>query len=100
MELSSPWAWIDGAGEEVGDGQGDENCSNDDIQNAYFGEKYYLQEEGGPIGLRSTCSIARLVMMWWDDQLVVALESRNIKMISGARYMDDVRVWLQAIRIG
>ena len=66
----------------------------------HFGEKYYLQEEGGPIGLRSTCSIARLVMLWWDDQLVVALESRNIKMISGARYMDDVRVWLQAIRMG
>ena len=39
-------------------------------------------------------------MLWWDDQLVVALESRNIKMISGARYMDDVRVWLQAIRMG
>ena len=66
----------------------------------HFGEKYYLQEEGGPIGLRSTCSIARLVMLWWDDQLVVALESRNIKMISGARFMDDARVWLQAIRMG
>ena len=44
-----------------------------------------------PIGLRSTCCIVRLVMMWWDDQLVVALTRLNIKMISVARYMDGIR---------
>ena len=29
-----------------------------------FGGRYYLQKAGGPIGLRSTCCIARLVMLW------------------------------------
>ena len=35
-----------------------------------FGGKYYLQKQGGPIGLRSTCCIARIVMLWWDKQLM------------------------------
>ena len=65
-----------------------------------FGGKFYHQQVGGPIGLRSTCCIARLVMMWWDDELVRAMERMNIKMVDGARYMDDIRVWLHAIRLG
>ena len=65
-----------------------------------FGEKFFLQMKGGPIGLRSTCCIARLVMLWWDDQLTVALEKMSIKTIAGARYMDDIRLWLHAIRLG
>ena len=56
--------------------------------------------KGGPIGLRSTCCIARLVMLWWDDQLVVALTRLNVKIVSRARYMDDIRNWLRAIRLG
>ena len=56
--------------------------------------------KGEPIGLHSTCCIARLVMMWWDDQLVVAMTKLNIKMVKGARYMDDIRIWLHAIRLG
>ena len=65
-----------------------------------FNQKFYLQAKGGPIGLRSTCAIARLVMMWWDDRLIEAMETMNIKKISGARYMDDIRGWLHAIRLG
>ena len=38
-----------------------------------FGGKFYHQLKGGPIGLRSTCCIARLVMLWWDDRLMVAM---------------------------
>ena len=29
-----------------------------------FGGKFFLQKKGGPIGLRSTCAIARIVMLW------------------------------------
>ena len=65
-----------------------------------FGGRFYHQQRGGPIGLRSTCCIARLVMLWWDDELVLAMEKMNIKMVAGARYMDDIRVWLHAIRLG
>ena len=65
-----------------------------------FAEKFYLQRKGGPIGLRSTCCIARIVMVWWDEELLEVLRSSNINIIRGARYMDDVRIWLRAIRLG
>ena len=65
-----------------------------------FASKFYLQAKGGPIGLRSTCCVARLVMMWWDDKLVEAVETAGIKLISGARYMDDIRIWCHGIRLG
>ena len=28
------------------------------------------------------------------------MENLNIKKVSGARYMDDIRLWLHAIRLG
>ena len=65
-----------------------------------FGQKFFLQQVGGPIGLRSTCCIARLTMLWWDDKLLEVLEKMNIRIVAGARYMDDIRVWLRAIRLG
>ena len=65
-----------------------------------FENKFFLQREGGPIGLRSTCRIARLVILWWDEELLAVLKKNNIDIIKGARYMDDVRMWLRAIRLG
>jgi hypothetical protein len=32
-----------------------------------FNNKFFLQRVGGPIGLRSTCCVARIVMLWWDE---------------------------------
>ena len=65
-----------------------------------FAQKFYHQQVGGPIGLRSTCCIARLTMLWWDDKLLEVLERMNVDLVAGARYMDDIRVWLRAIRLG
>ena len=65
-----------------------------------FGTKFYIQTKGGPIGLRSTCCVARLVMSWWDDKLIEAIEKVGLRMISGARYMDDIRLWCHAVRLG
>ena len=65
-----------------------------------FAARFYLQTKGGPIGLRSTCCVARLIMMWWDDKLVEAVEAAGLRMISGARYMDNIRVWCHAVRLG
>ena len=65
-----------------------------------FSQKFYLQQKGGPIGLRSTCCVARLVMLWWDDKLTEVMEKLNVKTVAGARYMDDIRIWLHAIRLG
>jgi hypothetical protein len=65
-----------------------------------FDQKFYLQLQGGPIGLRSSCCVARLVMLWWDDKLVEAMQKMNLSKVVGARYMDDIRVWMHAIRLG
>ena len=39
-----------------------------------FGGKLYHQLTGGPIGLRSTCAVARVVMGDWDLGLISQLE--------------------------
>ena len=65
-----------------------------------FDSKYYLQKKGGPIGLRSTCCVARLVMMWWDEKFLEVVQKSNMTLVDCARYMDDVRVWLHAVRLG
>ena len=65
-----------------------------------FAGKYFLQKVGGPIGLRSTCAVARLVMLWWDTKLLALVEENNLTLDEKTRYMDDVRLWLQSIRLG
>ena len=30
--------------------------------------KFYLQRKGGPIGLRATCAVARMTMLFWDEK--------------------------------
>ena len=65
-----------------------------------FGGRYYLQKAGGPIGLRSTCAIARLVMLWWDEELLQVMVKNNVITDAEARYMDDIRLWLWSIRMG
>ena len=65
-----------------------------------FGGKFFLQKAGGPIGLRSTCCIARLVMMWWDKELITLMANSNLTLVEKARYMDDIRLWMYGIRLG
>ena len=65
-----------------------------------FGNKFYQQRAGGPIGLRSTCCVARLVMLWWDEELLQLMVSNNVITEEQARYMDDIRIWLWSIRMG
>ena len=55
-----------------------------------FGNKFYQQMEGGPIGLRSTCCVARLVMLWWDEELLQIMVNNNVITEEQARYMDDI----------
>ena len=65
-----------------------------------FSNKFFLQRVGGPIGLRSTCCVARIVMLWWDERLVEVMTKANLEIIEGVRYMDDIRIWLRSIRLG
>ena len=62
--------------------------------------KWFLQKEGGPIGLRGTCAVARIVMLWWDGQLLDILNKNNIRLEEGARYKDDIRLLHKSIKEG
>ena len=65
-----------------------------------FGGKFYFQMQGGPIGLRLTCCIARMVMMLWDKQFLEKMSRSNITLEEKQRYMDDIRLWCYSIRLG
>ena len=65
-----------------------------------FDGKTFLQRAGGPIGLRATCAVARVTMNTWDFRFQEVLAENNLEMKTGCRYMDDVRVFLYAIKAG
>ena len=60
----------------------------------------YLQKAGGPIGLRSTCAVARVVMNEWDSRWQMLCAKNNIKIGKNNRYMDDIRAFLKALKLG
>ena len=65
-----------------------------------FGGKTFRQKEGGPIGLRGTCAIARLTMCNWDRNWKRLIENNRILLNEYMRYMDDGRSMLPAIKPG
>ena len=60
----------------------------------------FLQKAGGPIGLRSTCAVARVVMNEWDSRWMELCKLNNIKLRRRNRYMDDIRAFLNALKMG
>ena len=65
-----------------------------------FGGKVFNQSKGGPIGLRSTCSVARLVMKVWDDKWLERLNKLMIRIEAATRYMDDGRTAIHPFHQG
>ena len=65
-----------------------------------FGGETYHQAQGGPIGLRGTCAIARMVMQMFDCKWSNKLEQMGIRVWLMIRYVDDIRVALPPIREG
>ena len=65
-----------------------------------FGGQLYRQTSGGPIGLRSTCAVARLVMKVWDDKWLARLAELKVKIEEAIRYMDDGRTALYRFKHG
>ena len=65
-----------------------------------FGGKTFQQREGGPIGLRGTCALARLVMCVWDRRWNSLMEQQRIVVDLYSRYMDDGRMVLPPIKTG
>ena len=59
-----------------------------------------MQREGGPIGLRSTASLANLIMKIWDTCWKFILEKENIDLLEYFRYVDDCRNFLKPLAEG
>ena len=72
---------------------------NKDTLYSFNGETF-LQRAGGPIGLRSTCAVARVVMNEWDARWMELVRSNNVSVLKNDRYMDDIRAMLKALREG
>ena len=65
-----------------------------------FGGKFFHQRGGGPIGLRGTCAIARVVMQMFDRKWRGVLAEQRITTELLVRYMDDARAFLPAFHPG
>ena len=65
-----------------------------------FGDKLLLQQEGGPIGMRFTASLAGVVMKMWDKAWYNLMEREGLSHLLFLRYVDDVRLILPALNKG
>ena len=65
-----------------------------------FGGSKYKQKDGGPIGLRGTCAIARLMMQIFDVKWEGTLKDLCIKIWLNCRYMDDGRTAMPPLKPG
>ena len=65
-----------------------------------FDGRIYLQQAGGPIGLRATCAVARIVMDCWDAGWMAVMDENNIQRDLEDRYMDDIRIIMMCLKAG
>ena len=65
-----------------------------------FCGQLYLQESGGPIGLRFTASLANLIMKKFDKAWREVCEREGISYELYIRYVDDCRMFCMAIGEG
>ena len=65
-----------------------------------FGGQKFRQMGGGPIGLRGTCTLARLVMQEFDKIWLDSVQQGGLVVELYMRYMDDGRKLLHPIKSG
>ena len=65
-----------------------------------FGGEYFQQNDGGPIGLRGTCAVARVVMAMFDGVWTNKVGLVGLIVWLYMRYMDDGRMILPSIKAG
>ena len=65
-----------------------------------FCGRYFLQKQGGPIGLTSTASLAGLIMKIWDMAWLTLMEREKLEILLFFRYVDDVRSFLRPLEEG
>ena len=59
-----------------------------------------LQKEGGPIGLRLTGVVARLVMQHWESKFRQLAEENHLEIYMFAWYVDDVNLIMKSLGKG
>ena len=65
-----------------------------------FNGKVYRQTEGGPIGLRLSMAISRLVMAMWDKMLMDKGSNTGWLIHLLKRYVDDCTAVLETLKLG
>ena len=65
-----------------------------------FAGKVYLQQDGGPIGVRLAGAVARVVMGAWDFQLNTIMKENGMVTWLMSRYVDDVTAVVSALKVG
>ena len=65
-----------------------------------FGGRTYLQSDGGPIGLRVTMCIARMIMGEWGERMREILTQSGIKTYLDGSYVDDIRFVISCLPQG
>ena len=65
-----------------------------------FDGKLYKQVDGGPIGDELSQAIARLVMIWWDNEFIVRCEHLGIDLRLYIRYVDDSNLAVVPFELG
>ena len=65
-----------------------------------FGGDKFQQKEGGPIGLRGTCTISRLMMQIYDRRWVRRVMKSGLELKLYMRYMDDGRKFMHPVKKG
>ena len=50
--------------------------------------------------MRATCAAARIVMNAWDSGWLEVMEQNGLRIKTGVRYMDDIRIFANAIKEG
>ena len=65
-----------------------------------FGGVNFCQSDSGPIGLRITMAVARLVMGEWGEKMRQTMTDANIKIFLDGLFVDDCRFLTSSLPLG
>ena len=65
-----------------------------------FGDKWFIQVDGGPIGLRSTASLALLIIKIWVLFWMKLMDRKGLKLLDYFHYVDDIRLFMRPLYEG
>ena len=65
-----------------------------------FNNEIRKQVEGGPIGMDLTGVVAKIVMAWWDREMLKLLRENNMRVHLYKRYVDDINISVDMLEPG